>query len=497
MRESSLDHERLSGVAGDGHGTGEVRRRPRRRGSRLLGMGALVLVLLAAGWAYWTNVKAARPAMDMNMRISAGASAFPVVLAPVERGAVRGTVTYTGSVAAFNEEDVYPRVTGRIIEMPVYPGDAVRPGQVVARLEAVELSSRLREAEAMAATARAGREQMDADLAAARQGVVQMDRELAMVDAEAAYAAGVRQRSERLVASGAIARSFSYSCRAMALTAEAKRDAARAKLDQSRAMETAARRKLDAAGSMVAQSDAAAGTARIVRDYVTITASGGGYVVKRLVAPGVLVEPGMPILKLAQIDRVRLQANVGERDLGSIRVGAPVTVITMGRRTLTARVTSVFPFVDQGSRTAVVEAIVDNRDRALLPGQYVTMEFVTGEKGAALAVPRSAVSLMGGKARAWVARDGRAEPREVVVGLESPDRVEIVSGLMAGEQVVARGAEGLYAGARIAVVSGTTGTAAPPAPPSAGSAAPAAPSGADRGATTEPLTPKEKGHAGH
>ncbi len=496
MSESSLDRERLSEVAGDGHGQGEVQRRRRRRGSRLLGMGALVLVLLAAGWAYWTNVKAARPAMDMNMRISAGASAFPVVLAPVERGAVRGTVTYTGSVAAFNEEEVYPRVTGRIIEMPVYPGDAVRPGQVVARLEAVELSSRLREAEAMAATARAGREQMEADLAAARHGVVQMERELAMVDAEAAYAAGVRQRAERLVASGAIARQEYENDRAMALSAEAKRDAARAKLDQARAMETAARKKLDAAGSMVAQSDAAAGTARIVRDYVTITASGGGYVVKRLVAPGVLVQPGMPILKLAQIDRVRLQANVGEKDLGSIRVGAPVTVTTMGRRTLTARVTSVFPFVDQGPRTAVVEAIVDNRDRAFLPGQYVTMEFVTGERDGALTVPRSAVTLMAGKARSWVARDGRAEPREVVVGLETSERVEIVSGLTAGEQVVSRGAEGLYAGARIAVVSGTPGTPSSAAP-SAGRSAPPASGGAGQGATTQPPTPKEKGHADH
>jgi multidrug efflux pump subunit AcrA (membrane-fusion protein) len=437
-----------------------------------------VLAVLAAGWAYWTNVKAVRPAMDMSMRISAGASAFPVVLTPVERSAVRGTVTYTGSVAAFNEEEVYPRVTGRIIEMPVYPGDTVRPGQVLARLDDVELTSRVREAEAMAATARAGREQMEADLAAARQGVVQMERELAMVEAEAAYTAGVRQRAERLVASGAIARQEYENDRAMAVSAEAKRDAARAKLDQARAMETAARKKLDAAESMVAQSAAAASTARIVRDYVTITAPAGGHVVKRLVAPGVLVQPGMPILKLAQIDRVRLQANVGERDLGSIQIGAPVTVTTTGRRAVAARVTSVFPFIDQGPRTAVVEAVIDNRDRSLLPGQYVSMEFVTGERGAALTVPRSAVRFMAGKTHAWVARDGRAEPREIGLGLEGPERVEVVSGLAAGEHVVARGAEGLYAGARIAVVSATTAT---PPPTS----------------ETPPSTSKEKGHAGH
>ncbi len=75
-------------------------------------------------------------------------------------------------------------------------------------------------------------------------------------------------------------------------------------------------------------------------------------------APGVLVQPGMAILKVAQIDRVRLQANVGEKDLASIRVGSPVqvTMSATGQAPLTVTVTSVFPFVDQGPRTAVVEA---------------------------------------------------------------------------------------------------------------------------------------------
>jgi membrane fusion protein (multidrug efflux system) len=440
--------------------TGSVR--PRR--SRTLAAAALGLVVLAAGWAYWTNVKTARPAMDMNMRVSSGGNAFPVSLEAVQATSIRGTVTYTGSVAPFNEEDVYPRVTGRIVEMPVYPGDAVRPGQVLARLDDVELTSRAREAEAMATTAEANRRQMEADLVAARHGVTQMERELVMVGAELAYAAGVRQRAERLVASGAISRQDYENDRAMNESLEAKRDAARAKLEQARAMEASARMKREAADSMVAQNAAAARTARIVRDYVTITAPGSGYVVKRLVAPGVLVQPGMAILKLAQIDRVRLQANVGEKDVAAIRIGSPVTVTTIAGLTLDARVTSVFPFVDPGSRTAVVEAIIDNRDRALLPGQYVTMRFVTGERAEALTVPRSAVSRMGGTARVWVARDGQVQPRQVEVGLEADQRVELTSGVKAGEQVVVRGSEGLYAGARI---------------------------------TTPRSTPKEKGHAEH
>jgi HlyD family secretion protein len=429
----------------------------------LLRLAALALVLAAGAWAYWANFgPGAKQAMDMSMRVMSGATPFPVTLAPVERGPVKGTVVYTGSVAPFNEEDIYPRVTGRIVEMPVYPGDAVRAGQVVARLDDVELSSRVREAEAMAATAQANRAQMEADLVAAQHGIVQMDKELAMVEAEVTYARAVAARSERLVGSGAISRQEWENDRSMAAALEAKREAARAKLEQARAMELSARKKVEAADAMVAQGRASVQTATVVRDYVTIVAPSSGYVVKRLVAPGVLVQPGMAILKLAQIDRVRLQANVGEKDVVSIRAGSPVTVTLAGtgQAPIAARVTSVFPFVDQGPRTAVVEAVVDNPGRRFLPGQYVQMEFTTGERAAALTVPRGAVARMGGKATVWVVKDGRAEPYQVTTGLEGPERTEIARGLAGDERVIARGHDGLYAGARVVDVAGAKPAAA-------------------------------------
>jgi multidrug efflux pump subunit AcrA (membrane-fusion protein) len=484
---------------GNSHGGEHRPPPPRASASWPLRIGALAVLAAAATWAYYANVYSAKPAMDMNMRVSAGDAAFPIVAAAVERAPVSGVVTYTGAVAAFNEEDIFPRVTGRIVEMLVYPGDAVRAGQVVARLDDVELTSRVREAEAMAATAQANRAQMEADVTASGYGVAQMEREQAMVEAELAYASGVRGRSERLVASGAISRQEYENDRSLAQALEAKREAARAKLEQARAMETSARRKLDAAESMVTQGRAAERTAQIVRDYVSIVAPTSGSVVKRLVAPGVLVQPGMAILKIAQVDRVRLQANVGEKDIALIRVGSPVTVRTTAGQSLNARVTSVFPFVDQGSRTAVVEAIVDNRDRRLLPGQYVTMAFVTGERAEAITVPRGAVARLGGAARVWVVSEDRVEPREVTTGLEGNERVEIVRGLTGSERVVARGHEGLYAGARVREATATT----PPAGHSghgsasggseAGGNAPVPPSKPDQ---MKPA-PKEGGHAGH
>lgn len=416
----------------------------------------VVLAVVAAGvWAYYANVASGRPTMDMNMRVTAGNTPFPVSVATVERGRITGAVTYTGSVVPFNEEDIYPRVTGLIVEMPVYPGDLVRAGQVVARLDNLELTSRVREAEAMAANALANRSQMEADVAVARYGIAQMEKELVMAEAESGYQQSVAARDEQLLAKGAVAKQDAENSRALAVAAQAKVQAARARLEQAKAMEGSALRKLEAADAMVAQGQAQAKTAEVVRDYVNIRATTSGYVVKRLVAPGVLVQPGMPVLKIVQTDKVRLQANVGEKDLASIRVGSPVIVTTTAsvQPPISARVTSVFPFVDQGARTGVVEAVVDNAGRRFLPGQYVQMQFVTGGRADALSAPQGAVARMGGKATVWVVKEDRAEPIEVTTGLENPERVEILTGLVGGERIVARGHEGLYAGARVSDVS--------------------------------------------
>jgi multidrug efflux pump subunit AcrA (membrane-fusion protein) len=396
-------------------------------------------------------------------------------------------------VAAYNEEDVYPRVTGRIVELSVYPGDVVKAGQVVARLDDLELMSRVREADAASASAQANRAQMDADLAAARFGVTQTEKEVATAEAEAGYQQSVAARDERLLGKGAVSQQEADNSRAMAAAAQARVAAARARVEQARAQVTSAQRKLEAADAIVLQGQAQAKTAQVVRDYVNIRTTIAGYVVKRLVAPGVLVQPGVPVLKIVQVDKVRLQANVGERDLAGIRVGSPVIVTLAGNagEPFTAKVTSVSPFVDPGARTAVVEAVVPNAERRLLPGQYVQMEFVTGEQPKALFVPREAVARSGDSASVWVVADDRVERRQVSTGLESQDRVEIVAGLDAGERVVRRGKESLYAGALVADASGAATPVAGRAGQSPGGS-PGVPSAAGQPAPASPSS-----HAGH
>ncbi|MBI3947139.1 MAG: efflux RND transporter periplasmic adaptor subunit [Armatimonadetes bacterium] len=471
-------------------------------------------------------------AMDMSvMKAPVGTAA--VVTEKAERGAFDARVTYTGTVVAFNDEDIYPRVTGWIRQMPVYPGDRVKPGQLVTRLDEQELVSKVSEAafarlsaeqmqaqmaaeeaqaramQAQAAAeedyARGGVTEAENELAAARAMIKQADREKAsaqsaqralrseveaaqeaeaQADAEVsnaqaelasmeadlaaaqANAASWRprlKRSEVLQQKGAISleelqrdeaeataaeamvsaaqakvrraragvsnsEAGVRQAAAMVRAAEAKADqmqedvdAAAARLDQAqasteasrarvvqmRAMVTkagaslqsanagvsAAARKKQSAAASAAQMSAALTTASVVKGYTEIRASAPGVVTQRLVSPGVLVNPGTPILRIAQIDQVRLQANVAEQDVAGIRVGSPVRVTNMKDpgNVVETKVTAVFPAADPSARTVVVEALTPNPGHRFLPGQYISMEIATQRTENAVTVPGSAL----------------------------------------------------------------------------------------------------------
>lgn len=148
-----------------------------------------------------------------------------------------------------------------------------------------------------------------------------------------------------------------------------------------------------AMATMANQARQAAFTANTIKNYTELRARVHGVVTKRITSPTTLVQPGTLIVKIAQIDRVRLQANVAEADVKNIVRGAPVQVHTMKdpNRTIKTTVTSIFPSTDPNSRTSIVEALTPNPGNRLLPGDYIVMEIATGQPREVLTVPSSAI----------------------------------------------------------------------------------------------------------
>ena len=357
-----------------------------------ISVAAISAVLLGTGWAVRHYQKPGQldvitaQAMDMSqMRPPTGAA--PVALATVQYGTLANTVTYTGSILAYNEQDISPRITGMLLSLPVYPGDSVQAGQLVAQLDRSQVDPQAAQAEAEAHQAeigaqvahlthhlhhRAALEQASAQVAAARQEVLDAQAQAAAdQDAIADMQAGVTSaqaqadywkteivREKQLADAGAASQqeyqnelSQSQAAGAALIQALAKVSQARATARAGQAKVETAQRQVDSAqaGVQMAQADiavaegqavqaeagasaanAAVRTAAVQQGYSRITAPFGGIVTARPAAPGTLVQPGTVILKIAQIDQVRVQANVAVEDMVGVQRGTPVSISVQG-----------------------------------------------------------------------------------------------------------------------------------------------------------------------
>lgn len=228
---------------------------------------------------------------------------------------------------------------------------------------------------------------------------------------------------------------------------------------------------------------------------VTVTAPRGGVVVRRAVTVGTSVDPSMELLTIADLSRVWVIAEIPEGNIRDVRVGSVASLAFAGAgiTSRAARVAFVYPMLSDDTRTLRVRMSVPNASGDLKPGMFGAATFDV-RSGETLTVPRDALVDTGTAQHVFVAEHGMFMPRPVVVGERMADRVEILSGLEEGEQVVASGVFLLDSESRLQA-SGGAGTHQHGAP-AAVKPAPAAPRPAPRTPAAKPA-PAADPHAGH
>jgi multidrug efflux pump subunit AcrA (membrane-fusion protein) len=373
-------------------------------------------------------------------------------------------------------------------------------------------------AQAESEAAQAEKRQAEAQSAAASADVRQMQAELR-------YANQELDRERRLYAGGAVSLEELQAAKRDEDSAEAKVRAAESQAQAAAAMAVAAAKKTRAAsamatgaGSTIAQAQAdiaatatdlekafheqdmarleaksyAAGASAdsVTAGYRNLFAQTAGVVSERTVSPGTAVMPGQIVLRIKAVDTVRIQAALPQSLFGVVKEGTPVSVV-VGDHKWPATVGSVFPLVDDSSRTFQVECRLTNRAGILAPGMYAKLVVQTGSPKAGLAVHTSAVftdaggvhyvwvvrEKPGGKATDWTctmhpqvsepgpgkcpicgmalvprSRSGQfeAEKRTVETGQSDGSYTEIISGLQAGDKVIWSGHENLQPGMAVA-----------------------------------------------
>jgi Cu(I)/Ag(I) efflux system membrane fusion protein len=167
----------------------------------------------------------------------------------------------------------------------------------------------------------------------------------------------------------------------------------------------------------------------------------GGFIVDKQVLLGQRIMAGDALYRIADLSVVWVEGEVFEQDLPLVRVGLAVTATFQAlpgdeRR---GRVTYIYPTVDPSTRTARVRVALDNPGLRLKPGMYGQLQW-EGLLTDGLTVPRSAIVATGTRNLVFVKlADGRFEPREVVLGVATPDRIQVLRGLARGDTVVASG----------------------------------------------------------
>ena len=362
---------------------------------------------------------------------AAGDPVSEVPVAPVvqpQRVALSNQLKVAGELLPYQEVELHAKVSGYIRKIYVDIGDRVHKGQVLADLDIPELAAQVDEA-------KSGVQRSEQDILRAKSAVARAED-----DHSALHSAYTRLKQAAAAQPG--------------LVAEQELDDAQAKDSSSEAEIDAAKANLSAMQQALAAAKANHLHYSSLADYAHITAPYSGVVTWRYSDTGALVQAGtssagaQPVVKLAQTDILRLRLPVPEALAGYVRIGdtAQIRIEATGE-TLTGKVVRTTGELDMATRTLQVEIDLKNSERKLSPGMYADVTLNIQRTGSGLTVPIQAVDRTASEPFALIVdSQGKIEKRVVRLGIETPDRVEVVSGLSDGDHVVVANLSSFMAG---------------------------------------------------
>jgi RND family efflux transporter MFP subunit len=376
----------------------------------LITAAAAVAVVLISMRLVTNNARASQPETPAE-RVAA--------VALVERKPIVESITLSGDFRPYQEVDLHAKVAGYIRKMYVDVGDHVKSGQVLAELEVPELNAQVKGAAAAI--------QRSTD--AIQRAQSEVTRAVSSYKANHTAYTRLKQASEQRPG----------------LIAEQELDDALAKDQETEAQVSVVRSALAEADSQLNIAEAERNRLAALEAYSHITAPFSGVITKRYADVGSLIQAGtasntqaMPVVQLAEWTRLRLVVPVPESAVPQLHLKSTVDVrVPALHRTFQGVVARYADALSDDTRTMHTEIDVQNTDGSLVEGMYAETGVVLNRKNDALSIPIEAIQRNGEGANVLVVGvQGEIEQRDIKVGLENSDRVEVVSGLHERDRVV-------------------------------------------------------------
>lgn len=350
----------------------------------------------------------------------AAGEARSVVTTPATARDLERTITVFGSFLAQEQATISTKVAGRLQDVQVDLGTAVKAGAPLAQVERREYEMRVRQAEAALAQALARLALAPADEAK----VIEPDQISIVRQARAVLdeALANRDRIAKLHQQGVLSQ---------------------AELDTAQAGYTVAENRYQDAIEEVRQRIALVAQRRIERDIAsqqltdsTLLAPFDASVQDRRASPGEYLRAGDPVLTLIQMNPLRLRLEVSERDAPLINTGQVVRARVEGiAKEHAGRLVRISPAIDQLRRVLIVEADLPN-DGTLHPGMFARANLVVNQAEPAVTIPTNALVTFAGLEKVFTIVEGKARERVVTTSRRGGDWVEVSTNLHGGERVI-------------------------------------------------------------
>jgi len=362
---------------------------------------------------------------------------------------LKRSTTQPGTVFAFYEVELYAKVGGYLKKLYVDIGDQVEEGQKLAEIDVPELLKAYERQKAEVARLQSEKIRCDAAIEVAKAKLEQAQAGVTQAEAQLAADRSEHQRIKQLVESGVVTQRLHDETLNRLRASEAALSSQKANLNV-----TQAELKMAQATAETAQAAEKVGEKQLeeldisVR-YTTLRAPFKGIVTQRAVDPGDLIQNALSssrsgskaLFTIAQIDKVRVQVPIPQRDAALADVGdkAQFTYETLRGKVLDGTISRLSKSLDPVTRTMMVEVDFPNPDGGILPGVFGKMTIVLEESSGRFVLPAACIhnAEKAGECHVYVVDSSdKVQQVPVTTGFDDGHQIEVTAGLTGNEQVI-------------------------------------------------------------
>ena len=381
----------------------------------------------------------------------------PVFSEIVKTGTISQKIKTSGEIKPMLGVSVIPEASGKIEEIFVDVGDFVKKGQKLAQINDETQQAQYQQAKASLNVANASIKMQEVTIESAKSSLVSAKASVEASESQLKNLTVTRKRLEKLFSEGAVSRQDVDDIITKYDNANAAHIAAQTNVKRASDAIQTALVTLEMRKAEQTQATANLNAVKVNLEKTIVDAPFDGVITARYDDPGANANMSKPLFDIQQSNPVKIIGTVIEKDLYQLIAGKTNVAITVDsvEGVFKGIVDKIYPSIDNSSRTGKIEIHLNNSDNRLRTGMFAKIDVLITTHQNAVIVPRDSLVKYDNNYLAYIVeKQGNkyvAVKRDVKVGIFDDDKVEIISGLKAGDRLISKGTEFVREGSTVSI----------------------------------------------